>query len=197
LRARRISIQKWRRFPPPRSQVPSAGHELGFERVFEEHVGFVFRVLERYGVAEREREDACQEVFLVVFRSLDRFERRSSLKTWIYGICRRVAASFRERAANRRELPSAVLPEPDAPAHDGGEAALAAKESYALLQELLARLSDEQREVFVLYELEELPMREIAELQSVPLQTAFDRLYAARAKIEAALKRLRAQRRVA
>jgi RNA polymerase sigma-70 factor (ECF subfamily) len=177
--------------------VPSVGDELGFERVFEEHVGFVFRVLERYGVAEREREDACQEVFLVVFRSLDRFEQRSSLKTWIYGICRRVAASFRERAVNRRERPSAPLPEPDASVHESGEGALAAKESYVLLQELLARLSAEQREVFVLYELEELTMREIAELQSVPLQTAFDRLYAARAKIEAALKRLRAQRRVA
>lgn len=177
--------------------MPAASDELGFERVFEEHVGFVFRVLERYGVAEREREDACQEVFLVVFRSLPRFERRSSLKTWIYGICRRVAASFRERASNRRELPSAAVPEPDASVHEGGFDALAAKESYALLQALLAQLSDEQREVFVLYELEELPMREIAELQSVPLPTAFDRLYAARAKIEAALKRLRAQRRVA
>ena len=62
---------------------------------------------------------------------------------------------------------------------------------------MLAQLTPEQREVFLLYEVEELTMREVAEVVDCPQNTAFARLYAARRDLEVALKRLRAQRRVA
>ncbi len=63
---------------------------------------------------EREREhrreeilDAAQDVFLVALRRLDDFEGRSSLTTWLYGICVRVAHGYR-----RRERQPASLPQP-------------------------------------------------------------------------------------
>jgi RNA polymerase sigma-70 factor, ECF subfamily len=170
-----------------------------FERVFAEHSAFAWRVLARHGVLERDLEDACQEVFIVVFAQLPQFEGRSSLTTWIYAICRRVAANQRRRAVHRHE----ALGEPppgravgDRPAEDAFDA-LAQKQSRALLHELLARLPAEQREVFVLYEVEQWTMREIAEALACSQNTAFSRLYAARRELEAALKRLRAKRRVA
>ena len=174
-----------------------------FERVFAEQASFVWRVLVRHGVSERELEDVCQEVFLVVFKALPQFEGRSSLRTWIYGICRRVASNHRNLAVHRRETPHGSVPEPTleaAPLVAGeGEAfdALARKQSLALLEALLTRLPDEQREVFVLYEIEELSMREVAEALECSQNTAFSRLYAAREALAAAVKRLRAQRRVA
>lgn len=177
--------------------VPEATPE--FERVFTEHAAFAWRVLARYGVHERELEDACQEVFLVVFRSLAQFQGRSALRTWIYGICRRVAANARARAANRHELLSDALPEraADPTAEVDAFEALAHKQALSLLEDLLARLPAEQREVFVLYEIEELTMREVAETLGCSQNTAFSRLYAARRELEAALKRLRGKRRVA
>jgi RNA polymerase sigma-70 factor (ECF subfamily) len=176
------------------SQLPD------FETVFAEHSAFVWRVLGRYGVAERDLEDACQEVFMIVFKSASEFEGRSTLKTWIYGICRRVAANHRRRAAVRHESPAAQPEQLSAAgAHDDADAfdAFARKQSLELLELLIARLPDEQREVFVLYEIEELSMREVAEVLECSQNTAFSRLYAARREIEAALKRLRAKRRVA
>jgi RNA polymerase sigma-70 factor (ECF subfamily) len=54
-------------------------------------------------------------------------------------------------------------------------------------------LDDDKRAAFVLYEIEELPLREVAEALGCPLQTAFSRLQAARREIEDALALLRAK----
>jgi RNA polymerase sigma-70 factor, ECF subfamily len=170
-----------------------------FEAVFAQHAGFVWRVLSRYGVPERDLEDLCQEVFVVVFKSLAQFEGRSALKTWLYGICRRVAANYRKRAVHRHEQPVEKVMESAGERVSEGDAfdALAGKQSLALLQGLLAALPAEQREVFELYEIEELTMREVAEILECSQNTAFSRLYAARRELEQAIKRLRAKRRVA
>ena len=45
----------------------------------------------------------CQEVFVTVHRKLSEFEGRSKLRTWLYGICLRVASDYRRRAYVRRE----------------------------------------------------------------------------------------------
>ncbi len=169
-----------------------------FERVFAEHSAFAWRVLARSGVREGDVEDVCQEVFLVVHSGLAGFEGRSSLKTWIYGICRRVAANYRNRASHRRELvsesPTEVARGDASDTTGDAFEALARKQSLSLLDELLAQLSDEQREVFVLYEVEQLTMREIAAALQCSQNTAFARLYAARREIAAGLKRVRARR---
>jgi RNA polymerase sigma-70 factor (ECF subfamily) len=58
-----------------------------------------------------------------------------------------------------------------------------------MLHAVLRRLSDEKRETFILYELEELPMVEVAEVLDCPLPTAYSRLHAARAEVQAAFAR--------
>jgi RNA polymerase sigma-70 factor (ECF subfamily) len=170
-----------------------------FEKAFEAHAPFVWRSLARLGVQERDLEDVCQVVFLVVLRRLPSFEGRSSLRTWIYGICRGVAANHRRRAAHQRELPAQDVVElaGDHALDSSALDALLARESRALLEALLAQLPEAQREVLVLYEIEELTASEIAEALECPQNTVFSRLYAARAAIAHALKRLRAQRKVA
>ena len=59
----------------------------------------------------------------------------------------------------------------------------------ALLDELLDTLDDDKRQVFVLYEIEELPMREVIEIVGCPLQTGYSRLHAARKQLKQAAKR--------
>jgi RNA polymerase sigma-70 factor (ECF subfamily) len=61
---------------------------------------------------------------------------------------------------------------------------------------VLDRLDEAQRAVFVLYEIEELSMAEIAEAVGCPLQTAYSRLHAARAQVEQTIRRERARRAV-
>jgi len=165
--------------------------KLTLTDVFRREAPFVWRALRRLGVREADIEDVCQEVFVVVHRKLADFEGRSSLRTWIYGICARTASDYRRSARVRREIVTDAPP--DAPADARQLEALALREARAKLDRILDQLDDDKRAVFVLYEIEELTMNEVAEALSCPLQTAYSRLHAARKVVEAGVEKERAR----
>jgi RNA polymerase sigma-70 factor (ECF subfamily) len=155
-----------------------------FERVFQEHAPYVWRVLRRLGVAEADADDVCQDVFIVVHRRLGTF-RTGALRTWLYGICLRVASEHRRRPYRRREV--VVDAVPDAGMDAPQEQEVERRRALERLDRALDLLDDDKRAVFVLFELEQLSMVEVAEAAGCPLQTAYSRLYAARKMVEAAL----------
>ncbi len=159
-------------------------------QIFREHAPFVWRGLRRLGIPESDVEDVCQEVFVVVHRKLADFEGRSSLRTWIYGICARTASDYRRSGRVRREVVTDTPP--DAPQDGGQQDALALKQARATLDRILDELDDDKRAVFVLYEIEELTMAEVSEAIGCPLQTAYSRLHAARKVVEAGVQRAQA-----
>lgn len=156
--------------------------------IFRELAPFVWRALRRLGVADRDVDDMVQEVFVVVHRKLPEFEGRSSIRTWVYGICVRTASDYRNRAHIKRETFPETMPEQHA-AHDAHEA-LARHEARALLDRVLDGLDEDKRAVFVLYEIEELGMAEVAEALECPLQTAYSRLHSARKMVEEGIARM-------
>lgn len=160
------------------ASTSGAAPELHFPAIFAEFAPYVLRVMRHLGVPAADLQDQCQEVFVAVFRGLSSFGGRSKLQTWIYGICLRVASNHRRRAHVRRERPCSEPPEQSlAPVQDES---FERRESQAALTRLLEALDPDKREVFVLYELEELSMKEVAEVCGCPLQTAYSRLHAAR-----------------
>ncbi len=205
-----VNPQPWRLFPAVGSRVnvrdesghgPKLGDGAGvalapapvpvptIAEIFREYAPFVWRGLRRLGVPESDVEDVCQEVFVVVHRKLADFEGRSSLRTWIYGICARTASDYRRSGRVRREV--VTDSPPDAP-HEGAQHdTVALRQARATLDRILDELDDDKRSVFVLYEIEELTMAEVAEAIGCPLQTAYSRLHAARKVVEAGV--LRAQ----
>jgi RNA polymerase sigma-70 factor (ECF subfamily) len=165
------------------------GGPVVFERVFQDHAPYVWRALRRLGVAEADADDVCQDVFIVVHRRLGSFHGGSSLRTWLYGICLRVASEHRRRPHHRRErVVSAV---PDESVGPSQEDELERRRGIALLDAALDQLDDDKRAVFVLFEFEQVPMVEVAQAAGCPLQTAYSRLHAARRIVEAALAHAR------
>jgi RNA polymerase sigma-70 factor (ECF subfamily) len=162
-----------------------------FRAVYDQYASFVWRVLRRLGVRPADVEDVCQEVFVVVHRKLPGFGQRSSLRTWLYGITVRCASDHRRRAHLRHETLADTAAGQTVDAPQPGR--VAAKQARALLDAIVDGLDDDKRAVFVLYELEELQMAEVAEAVGCPLQTAYSRLHAARAEVTAAVERLRAR----
>lgn len=160
-----------------------------FVAIYESYAPTVLRSLRRLGVREADLEDAAQEVFVVVHRKLPEFAGRSSLKTWLFGICLRVASDWRQRAHLKRETADEQAPERttsgETPTRE-----IARKQARLKLGALLDRLDEDKRTVFVLFELEELSMAEVAETVGVPVQTAYARLYAARKFIEVEVARV-------
>jgi len=167
-----------------------AGSSDAFSAIVREHSQYVFRVLRALGVRGADVEDLCQETFLVVHRKLPSYEPRAALRSWIYGIALRVVSDYRKRAHRKREALVERLPEQLTAAQQHN--LLEQQEDWELLDTLLHALGEEQRQVFVLYEIEGLPMREIAEIVGCPLQTAYSRLQVARKHIAEQLLRLRA-----
>jgi RNA polymerase sigma-70 factor, ECF subfamily len=167
--------------------TPAAAASVGFVELFHDFAGYVPGLLRRLGVAEREVEDVAQDVFTVIHRQLPGFRGDSTLKTWVCGVTLRVARSHL-RLARVRKL---FLGEPATPLSQEAtqfESALLA-ERVRRLQHALDQLSQAQRRVFVLYELEELSMQEISTLLGCPEKTAYTRLHAARRNVERCLRR--------
>lgn len=152
-------------------QVPS------FSRLFSEHARYVWRALLGLGVAEADVQDASQQVFLVLHRRLDRYDGSCTLRTFIYGVCLRVASEYRRRRQRSREHPVETLPERAvAPSQLTN---VATRQALERLEQALERLPPLQRDVFVLFELEELSMAETAQAMGCPLFTAYARLRSA------------------
>jgi len=155
-----------------------------FRQLFRTHFGHVWRSLRALGVAEADTSDACQQVFLVLHGRLDRWDRSASLRAFVYGICLRVASDYRRRAHRRHE--QLVATPPDVATNLASpEADLDRRRDLAFLDRALHTLPERQREVFVLFEIEELDMSEIAAAVGCPLFTAYSRLRAARKTIAA------------
>lgn len=171
--------------------APGRSEGLNTAEVFSENASMAWRALRALGVAEADVDDACQEVFITVHRRLATFDGRSAVRTWVYGICVRVAADYRKRVRLRGELGADVAPE--LAVEPRQEEAVSIRQARAELHRILDRLDDDKRAVFVLYEIEELAMNEVAAALGCPLQTAYARLHAARREVEAAVERLQAR----
>ena len=159
---------------------PARKAALRLGEVFEAHGQFVLRLVRRMGVVEGEVEDVTQNGFIVVHRQREAF-KGGSLRSWLFAITRRVVADHRKRAHHKRELAQWEPPEQQAPPSQ--EQHVESLQLQHLIEATLARLPQEQRDVFVLFELEELSMAEVAAAVGCPLKTAYARLYAARKRV--------------
>lgn len=170
---------------------------LDFDSVYAACFDFVWRNARRLGIPEAQLDDAVQEVFLVVHRRLVDFERRSSLRTWVFGILVKVAAdhrrTIRRKSPHARSAGKVVEADTVADEDASPDVQAARSEGVRLLHRLLDELDDDRRAVFVLAELEMMSAPEIAESLGLNLNTVYGRLRSARQDFNAAAVRERAR----
>jgi RNA polymerase sigma-70 factor, ECF subfamily len=127
-------------------------------------------------------DDLTQETYLRAFGSLHRFEHRSSVRTWLLAIARRVCADA-VRSRRRRRL-TLVRDAADLEVLSAGPAGPAdAVAEGATVADLLSRLDPDRREAFVLTQLLGLPYAEAAEVAGCPVGTIRSRVARARADL--------------
>jgi RNA polymerase sigma-70 factor, ECF subfamily len=179
----------------PRETLTTLTNEAGsvqsLRALFEGHYASVWRLLRRLGVPMAHLDDAAQEVFWVAARRLGDIEPRRE-HAFLYGVALRVASNIlrRQRAVPAMSDAEALLEVADP--QPSPEQALEQQQARALLDIVLSRLPLELRTVFVLFELEGLQVRDIAELEEIPIGTASSRLRRAREEFSEISKRLRA-----
>jgi RNA polymerase sigma factor (sigma-70 family) len=164
-------------------QVANGDHEA-FEtlyRAFQPRIfGFVKRILGDPQLAE----EIADDVMMVVWRDADRFQQRSRVSTWIFGIAWRMAAN----ALRRRRPPHSALPAADVP--DALADTAARLEQRDWLMHAFANLSHDHRAVVELTLVHGFSYIEIAEITDCPLNTVKTRMFHARRNLQAALSAL-------
>jgi RNA polymerase sigma-70 factor (ECF subfamily) len=162
--------------------------------IYAAHFDFVWRNVRRLGVAPHAVDDAVQDVFLVVHRRLSEFEGRSSMRTWLFGILRRVARDHRPRRREQITEP-ARLDDLAGQVPAGQFESLAERQAVDLVHALLAELDDDKREAFILIDMEHMTVPEAAAALHANVNTVYARIRAARTELGKALTRRRAESR--
>jgi RNA polymerase sigma-70 factor (ECF subfamily) len=166
-----------------------------FESIYRQYFDFVWSSVRRLGVAQHAVDDVVQEVFIVIHSRLHTLERPEALRSWIYGVVRRTVSGHHRAQRMREHSGVALAVEPDVRTHPRTPSDLAEQnDQVKLLYSLLEELDEPKRDVFMMVEIDELTVPEIAEILEIPLNTVYSRLRAARQAFEEALARRSALR---
>jgi RNA polymerase sigma-70 factor (ECF subfamily) len=175
----------------PVRQIAVKTEALDLRALFERHYASIWRLLRRLGVPSAQLDDATQEVFWVAARRLSDIELGRE-SPFLYGVALRVAAGELRRL--RTAMPLVEIGQAPAMADErpSPEEQLVQRQARQLLDDVLNRMPSDLRTVFVLFELEGIEVRQIAELEEIPVGTASSRLRRAREEFSAITKRVRA-----
>jgi len=150
---------------------------------FHQEFDYLCRTLQRLGIREADVEDLVHEVFLVLSRKWQDYDPSRPLRPYLFGIAFRIAAAHRRRQA--REIPTEIPEIADQRA--APDQVLFADEARTLVLHALEHIALPRRAVFVMHDLDETPMRVVADTLHIPLFTAYSRLRKARREFEHAV----------
>lgn len=176
-----------RKLPREHEAALIAGCQRGdsdcWQQLFVQYRQDAWRILYKMLGPVSDLEDLVQQVFMKVHRSMVSFEGRSRFSTWLYRICVHVAMDHLRQKKRRREVlddeAANMLVDPQAdPA-----ARVAQKEAAQMLNQALAKLKEEKRNVIVLHDLMEITAEDIALSLNIPSATVRTRLFYARREL--------------
>ncbi|MBN2124936.1 MAG: sigma-70 family RNA polymerase sigma factor [Deltaproteobacteria bacterium] len=176
-----------------------AGDRTAFDRLVLRHKDNLFNTLYWHLGDYQQANDAAQDVFVKVFRGLNRFRFESTFSTWLYRIavntCRNrlqsAAHRWRKRTVSLEDPGGAGDRNPGLQVPDGGPSpanGVERKQRRALIRRAVAELPGEQNRVVVLRDIRGLSYEEISEITGVNLGTVKSRLARARQELRIRLE---------
>jgi RNA polymerase sigma-70 factor, ECF subfamily len=161
------------------------GEDRAWRDLHRDYYPTVARFLRRMGVTGGELDDACQEVFVQVFRYLARFQQRAEFQTWLYKLCLSQASRIRRR--RRMHLALDWLLGRASPPHTA-DMEWSASEATQRVRQVLEQMKPMHKEVFVLFELEGVDGQAIARILDCRPTTVRRRLHYARQEFATLLR---------
>jgi RNA polymerase sigma-70 factor (ECF subfamily) len=177
-------------------RLAQSGEEAAFEELIRRHQQRVFGLVNGILRRREDVEDVVQQVFLKVFVSLKRFDQRSAFSTWLYKISVNECWDYLRKKKVRPLMYEADLSEDQVSRLDGVVSADRPPESPSdraeardLLERLLEKLPDDERQLLVLKEVEGFSVQELAEMLDLNVNTVKVRLFRSRARLMDVYKR--------
>ncbi len=146
----------------------------------------VFNLAIRMLGNREDAEEATQDVFMRVYKSMDGFRGDSSLSTWIWRIAANVCITrSKKKKANAVSLENSLIDPPDGQVgtFSGQERALYRTELAGAVKEFISMLPPNESTVVTLFYLEELSYEEISEILKMPLGTVSITLHRGKARL--------------
>lgn len=164
------------------------GDESALNLLFLRHRESAYRVAYRLLSHPEDALDAVQDGFVKAMLHLERFEHRSSFKTWLMRVVSNAALDFGRARRRRDQLKLAASEQTPAepPGHEP-QTLLEGTELRERLDEALRQLPEQQRRTFVLHVDGGLSYREVADALDISLGTVMSRLFYARQKLKTLL----------
>ncbi len=169
--------------------------EIRLRQAVATQTDFMWRTARRFGVHERDIDDVLQRSWLVFASKLDDV-RLGSERCYLVAVVARIASHTRRSYGRRAEDLVQEVEPLDAEAVPSAEDMADRKTARRFLDDILDAMDDEARQVFILFELEELDSAAIAEVLQIPQGTVKSRLRRARELYEGCVARLRSRERV-
>jgi RNA polymerase sigma-70 factor, ECF subfamily len=169
----------------PRAMAPS---DPRLRETVRLHLDLVWRVLRRGGLLRADAEDACQDVFWILAQRYHAVPEAAQ-RSFLVSTALRVAADRRRTKWHAAVDTGFELDERASPAPLADEQ-LELSRAAGLLDRALSTLSDDERAIYILAELEQLSRTEVAAALAIPPGTVASRLRRARESFDAALRRL-------
>ena len=163
------------------------GEDQAWHDLYRNYCPVASRFLRRMGVSASELDDACQEVFVQVFRYLARFEQRADFQTWLYKLCLSQAGRIRRRRRVREAL-DWLLGRAPSLRQAAAEPEWSDSMMVERVRQALNQMKPMHKEVFVLFEFEGIGGEEIARILRCPPATVRRRLHYARQEFETLLR---------
>lgn len=135
----------------------------------------VSRIVYKVLGPDADLEDVVQDVFVEVFRSIDKFKGQAKITTWLYRVCYNVALQKVRRVKRRPE--GYLAPREEIPSHETPLRALERKDSARIVYDILDTIAPKKRMVFVLHEIIGMSSKEIAGIVGTNVLTVRTRLH--------------------
>lgn len=149
-----------------------------FTEMYRRDLPYVWKVLARLGAKPSDREDLAHDIFATAFRRWNHYDQSRPVRPWLFGIAYRVVLDFKRKHQNHREEVTESIEVRDE--SRTADEVVAATQGRAIAIAALSCLELERRAVFILHEIDEQPIPEVAEALGIPLNTAYSRLRLAR-----------------
>ncbi|MDO4690732.1 MAG: RNA polymerase sigma factor [Fusobacterium sp.] len=134
---------------------------MDFDNLFEEYFDKVYYKVLSIVKNSDDAEDISQEVFMSVYKNLNKFREESNIYTWIYRIAINKTYDFFKKKKNELEINEEVLLIADEFNSD----------TNILLQEKLNLISEKEREIIILKDIYGYKLKEIADMKNINLST--------------------------
>lgn len=164
--------------------------ELDIESLYREHGQFVVRVLERLCGCGPHIDDLVQETFLAAHNKRSTYDKeRALVTTWLYGIAANMSRRHLRSQGRFGFMLNRFEKEPEQQVVARPDAALEAEEAARLVAHVLQSLPIKQREVFALYELEQMDGPAISAMLAIPEGTVWTRLHHGRKRFSEVMRK--------